>query len=87
MADETFDQKHTINLGGGPLTLQIIHKMVYALVTYGKVSVENCEVAGPARAMELIVLMSSLLTEEDKRWMRSMIRQEIASVNKPGVLT
>lgn len=87
MADNAFDRNYPLNLGGGPLTLQIIHQMVYAIVTCGKVSVDNCEIAGPARATELIMMMHSLLTEEDKRWMRSMIRQEIASINKPGVLT
>lgn len=66
-----------LDLNSRPLSLASIHHLVHLLVTEGEVQVVNCERSGPAHAAYLIRLMASKLSDEDRNWLRMMVREEL----------
>jgi uncharacterized membrane protein len=66
-----------INLHGDPLSIYILNQISCALATDGEVHVVNCARSGPGHVACLFHLMSNKLSNEDKEWLRGMVREEL----------
>lgn len=76
-----------IGLNGSPVTLEIVHRILYTLLVNGEVHVVGGQALGPgeggAALARLLALLSQRLSEDDWKRLREEVREAIEDAAPP----